>query len=91
MRIQLALLFAYTLAALTQVLAFNASSIAEELSFLPEEDCMSLAQLREVVSVAAFNSTSPEFELDGRMVSRNHSTVILTTCDLKASMLPMHD
>ena len=54
--------------------AGSAVTLANELSILPEEGCMSISQLEEILPLAALNLTNHPYP--------TRSTVILTSCDL---------
>ena len=72
----LSLLFLLLLLPLKPSFALNATTLAMELSLLPEEDCMSIPQLGEILPVAALNTSNGDI---------HHSTVIITSCDLPVS------
>ena len=64
------------------VMAFTLPSDAaavmqEELASLPEEDCMSIPQLRDAVRAAAWSTQS-----SSQQDRHRHTAVILTSCNL---------
>ena len=66
---------------LPAVMAFTPPSDAaavmqEELASLPEEDCMSIPQLRDAVRAAAWTTQSSQQD------RHRHTAVILTSCNL---------
>lgn len=52
---------------------------------LPEEDCMSLQQLADVVKIAAYHSKVAHKD-NGNVDVVERSTVILTSCDMRVRL-----